>query len=52
MSATPDYRMTCKRCGGAYLEMVDLLFHACQQPDRPKPRPKKARRNRAGVTRA
>ena len=52
-----DFRLHCPRCGGAFLAMVDLLFHPCQQqPKQPAPswpakRPK-PRENRAGVSRA
>lgn len=51
---TPDFRLHCKHCGNAFVEMKDLLFHPCQQPARPKPKRtvKKGRRNRAGVARA
>jgi len=34
-TAPADYAMTCRHCGGAFLEMVDLLFHQCAgQPAR------------------
>ncbi len=49
----PNYTMPCRRCGGRFLEMKDLLFHPCQQPaKRPpaRPRRQKSRKNRAGAT--
>ncbi len=24
-----DYRLTCRHCGGRFVEMKDLLFHRC-----------------------
>ena len=45
----PSYAMTCKRCGGAFLEMVDLLFHRCgvsaQRPAQPGQKAPKVRLN-------
>jgi len=45
----PDFRLHCKRCGNAFVEMKDLLFHPCQQPARPKP--KRARKGKKKVVR-
>jgi hypothetical protein len=40
-----DYRMTCRHCGGRFLEMVDLLYHACpNRPDAHKGRQNRKRR--------
>lgn len=38
MNTAPDYHLTCKRCGNAYLEMERLLFHKCR-PEKPEDRP-------------
>lgn len=54
-SQQPDYRMTCKRCGGRFLEMKDLLFHKCKpekpedRPPRRKPKRRNLLKNRAGI---
>jgi ribosomal protein L37E len=53
MTTAPDYRLHCKRCGGRFVEMVDLLFHRCGQPaKRPAKVPWKRRKNRAGASHA
>jgi hypothetical protein len=28
----PEFQLHCKRCGGAFIEMVALLFHHCGEP--------------------
>lgn len=40
-----DYRLTCRHCGGRFVEMVDLAFHPCPpQSDTHKSRRKGDRR--------
>jgi hypothetical protein len=57
-----DYRLSCRHCGGRFVEMKDLAFHPCpaqpdtrrrrrsadRQPARGKVRIKTQRRSEAG----
>jgi hypothetical protein len=50
-----DFKLHCRHCGGAFLEMVELLFHPCQQPARSKhgaTRRGSGQRGRRGMSRA
>ncbi len=48
-----DYgAMPCRRCGGTFVEMKDLLYHRCGQPAQSKRTRPKGRKNRVGVKRA
>jgi hypothetical protein len=48
-----DYRMTCRHCGGRFLEMANLLFHRCSgQSDaqnRPRSRAKRPVRGKVAT---
>jgi hypothetical protein len=49
----PDYAMTCRQCGGRFVEMADFLFHRCpgQAASRPVRRLRKGGRYVANTRR-
>lgn len=51
MNTRPDLRLHCRRCGGAFFEMVDLLFHPCGEPAKQTRQPRRKPKKRAGVSR-
>jgi hypothetical protein len=54
LTRQPDFRLHCRRCGGSFIEMVELLFHPCQQPARSKHGATRdgGRRGRRGMSKA